>query len=61
MVWMYYETDGDAGAYRITLFTSEAEAEKFKAAVGSAYGVVGRATLFGLSADAEEKRRALRV
>jgi hypothetical protein len=56
MVWMYYETDGDAGAYRITLFTSEAEAEKFKAAVGSAYGVVGR-----LSADAEEKRRALRV
>lgn len=39
-VWMYYETDGDAGYYHIRLFSSKTRADAYKKQVSSAYGEV---------------------
>lgn len=39
-VWMYYETDGDAGAYDITLFSTKAKAEAYQIQKNDAYGRV---------------------
>jgi hypothetical protein len=46
-VWMYSETDGDAGLYNIRLFTSKKLAEKYQAAVKSAYGEIDKITVHG--------------
>lgn len=40
IVWMYYETDGDSGYYRIKLFSTEKKAEAYKKKINSAYGAV---------------------
>lgn len=39
-VWMYYETDGDAGYYAIKLFFTKTAAEKYKREKNDAYGHV---------------------
>jgi hypothetical protein len=42
-VWMYFETDGDAGYYIIRLFTTQEKAEAYKQSrpeVERAYGKV---------------------
>lgn len=38
IVWMYYETDGDAGYYRITLFSTNAKAIAYQKLLNNAYG-----------------------
>jgi hypothetical protein len=40
IVWMYYETDGDSGYYRIRLFDTEEKAKTFQKEHGTAYGHV---------------------
>jgi len=39
-VFMYHETDGDAGSYEITLFSTKAKAEAYQIEKHSAYGQV---------------------
>lgn len=39
-VWVYYETDGDAGWYDIKLFQRRVDAESYKKLENSAYGKV---------------------
>lgn len=39
-LWMYYETDGDAGYYGVTLFDNEEAAKAYKKAKHSGYGNV---------------------
>ena len=41
-VWMYFTTDGDAGYYRIALFTSRAKAEAWMKACRERDGAYGR-------------------
>jgi hypothetical protein len=40
IVWMYYETDGDAGAYNIKLFDTQKAAENYKDNRKDPYGKV---------------------
>jgi hypothetical protein len=37
-IYAYYETDGDAGWYAVTLFSTKKKAEVYKKAMDSAYG-----------------------
>lgn len=37
-VWVYYETDGDSGWYRVALFSTVEKAEAHKKKRDSAYG-----------------------
>lgn len=38
LLWMYYETDGDAGYYAVKLFMTKDKAERWKKHKHSAYG-----------------------
>lgn len=63
-VWMYYETDGDAGYYRIKLFKTEQLAEQYKKRKHDAYGGIKRIEVAGdaapsmLYSDAELMKKA---
>jgi hypothetical protein len=39
-IWVYYETDGDAGWYAVNLFQTKQSAENWKKRENSAYGNV---------------------
>jgi hypothetical protein len=39
-VWVYYETDGDAGWYGVKLFPNKIDAERYKKLEDSAYGKI---------------------
>lgn len=44
-VWMYSETDGDAGEYAIRLFSTKEKAEAWKKKQHSAYGHIQQAVV----------------
>lgn len=45
-VWMYYETDGDSGYYRIRLFSTQEKAEDWRRKRNDAYGRVSVYTVY---------------
>ena len=44
-VWVYYETDGDSGWYRVKVFSTMEKAEAYKRKRDSAYGHVSVMTM----------------
>ena len=44
-MWIYYETDGDAGWYSVRLFKHEAKAREYKEKLHDAYGHVEEITV----------------
>jgi hypothetical protein len=44
-IWMYFETDGDAGYYGIRLFSTKEKAEAYRRKKHDAYGGVEEITV----------------
>ncbi len=45
IIYVYYETDGDSGAYGIKLFSTKEKAEEYKKKKNDAYGRISEKEL----------------